>query len=165
MRWIRTWPERIPPGRSYVVDSLPRVIMAGHDYAPVLAGLDGDTVIVEWDMAVSREDIARFTLFCQAEPGRVHVAPYKLYPVSTNLPGPVWAHRRAAGGHPWIAEGMPYCDLFGFGLIYLPNAIVRKYLATDPGMVSDGRFSRWHHAAGLGPVPVHWDVRPVHLHY
>ena len=60
---------------------------------------------------------------------------------------------------------MPFCDLFGFGLVYLPHSIVAKYLATDPQVTGDAIFSKWHHAQGLGPVPVHWDVRPIHLHY
>lgn len=165
MRWVRTWPERIPPGRSYVVDGLPRIEMSGHDYGPVLAQLDGDTVIVEWDIAVSAEDKARFEDFCLMTPGKVQVAPYRLYPVSTNLPWPVWAHRLNWKNPPWIVQGEPYCDLFGFGLVYLPHAVVGSYLVTDPGVVSDARFSQWHHAAGLGPVPVHWDVRAVHLNY
>ena len=165
MRWVRTWPERIPPGRSYVVDGLPRITMRDHDYAPVLGQLDGDTIIAEWDIAVSFEGIARFTEVCEARPERVHVAPYRLYPASTNSVEPVWAHRRVGRNPPWIAEGEPECDLFSFGLVYLPHLVVSKYLATDPGVSGDARFSQWHHNAGLGPVPVCWDVRPIHLHY
>lgn len=165
MRWVRTWPERIPAGRSYVVDGLPRIEMSGHDYAPVLGQLDGDTVIVEWDLAVSREDMDRFTSICEFAGGRVRVAPYVLYPVSTGLPEPVWAHRHVGRNPAWIKTGDLSCDLFSFGLVYLPHAIVKRYLETDPGVAGDARFSQWHHAAGLGPVPVCWDVRPVHLHY
>jgi hypothetical protein len=81
------------------------------------------------------------------------------------LPEPVWAHRRV-GRHPaWIKDGELTCDLFGFGLVYLPHSIVGKYLATAPETTGDALFSQWHHAQGLGPVPVSWDVRPVHLHY
>lgn len=165
MRWVRTWPDRIPEGRNYVVDQLPRIVMSGHDYAPVLAALGENTVIVEWDIAVTPEHVRAFTSACEFDPDRVHVAPYLLYPVSTGLPEPVWAHRRAGRNPAWIKKGDLGCDLFGFGLVYLPHAIVARYLATGPGVAGDARFSKWHHQAGLGPVPVHWDVRPVHLHY
>jgi hypothetical protein len=139
--------------------------MADYNYVPVLQQLDSDTVIVEWDIAVDAIDIIRFSAACLLEPDRVLVAPYRLFPISTNLPETVWAHRKATGHPPWITEGEPECDLFSFGLVYLPLAVVQKHLATDPGVTGDSRFSQWHHAAKLGPVPVHWDVRPVHLHY
>jgi hypothetical protein len=165
VRWVRTWPAKIPTGRAHVADLLPRIEMTGYNYVPVLEQLDGDTVIVEWDLAVSYEDRALFTAACLAEPDRVRVAAYRLYPRSTALPEPVWAHRRW-GRHPgWITEGEPFCDMFSFGLVYLPHAIVGKYLATGPEVTGDSIFSQWHHDQGLGPVPVAWDVQPVHLHY
>jgi hypothetical protein len=166
--WVRTWPAKIPEGRSYVVDGLPRIVMDSYNYVPVLEQLAENkvgTVIIEWDLAVSAESHKRFNSICRHDPFRVHVAPYQLYPRSTNLPKPVWAHRRVGRNPPWITRRDRECDLFGFGLVYLPLAIVQKHLATDPGVTSDSRFSQWHHAARLGPVPVHWDVRPVHLHY
>jgi hypothetical protein len=162
---VRTWPERIPEGRNYVVDQIPRIEMRDHNYAPVLEQLDGDTVVIEWDLAVRPRDVAAFTAACLADPDRVRVAPYTLYPVSTNLPGPVWAHRRAGRNPPWIETGEPDCDLFSFGLVYLPHVVVSRYLEPGPEVSGDARFSSWHHSAGLGPVPVQWDVQPVHLHY
>lgn len=168
MRWVRTWPAKIPLGRAHVVDLLPRIEMDSYNYVPVLEQIaDGgeDTVIVEWDIAVSFEDRQRFTEICECSPDRVHVAPYRLYPVSTNLPEPVWAHRNANRHPPWIAKYDLECDLFGFGLVYLPHAIVAKYLATSPETTGDAIFSQWHHRERLGPVLVSWDVRPVHLHY
>lgn len=168
MRWVRTWPERIPEGRNYVVDQIPRIVMADYNYVPVLeqiAETGEDTVIVEWDIAVDALEMIKFTAECMVEPDRVHVAPYLLFPRSTSLPGPVWAHRKVSRHPPWITEADTECDLFGFGLVYLPHAIVQKHLETAPGVTGDARFSQWHHDAGLGPVPVHWDVRPMHLHY
>lgn len=166
MKWIRTFPAEIPPGRSYVVDGLQRVLMDGYNYVPVFEQLDDDTVIVEWDLALSPDDMAKFTWHCMTQPNRAHVAPYRLYPRSTALPDPVWAHRQAipAGGG-WVSDGDPVCQLFGFGLVYLPLGLVRSYLATRPDVTGDSEFSRWHHEHGHGPVPIHWDVRPVHLHY
>lgn len=165
MRWVRTWPAKIPEGRAHVVDRLPRIVMEDYNYVLPLALLGGDAIIIEWDLAISREDWTTFTLACLADPDRVRVAPYRLYPKSTNLPEPVWAHRRVGRNPPWITEDDQECDLFGFGLVYLPRTVVSKYLATSPEVTSDALFSKWHHAEGLGPVPVSWDVRPIHLHY
>lgn len=139
--------------------------MSGHNYLPVLEQLDGDTVIAEWDIAFDFVDMAWFTARCLEDPERVRVAPYRLFPESTNLPAPVWAHRRVGRNPGWITDGEQECDLFSFGLVYLPHTVVSKYLATSPETTSDDLFSRWHHRAGLGPVPVAWDVHAVHLHY
>jgi hypothetical protein len=166
--WVRTFPAEIPPGRGYVVDELPQVTMTSYNYVPVmerLARVDGDAVIVEWDIAFSPEDREAFDAAIAVDPQRVHVVPYRLYPRSTNLPEPVWAHRAVGRLPPWITEQDQACDLFSFGLVYLPAAVVRWYLSTGPEVTGDAVFSQWHHDAGLGPVPVHWDVRPVHLHY
>jgi len=170
VKWARTWPASIPPGRSYVTDQLPRIVMDG-DYRPVLASLEQDTVITEWDLAVSLEDMLAFTAACEADPGTVRVAPYRLYHRKRDgQPVPVWAHQSAwhyaplTGRH--IGDGEPACDWFGLGLAYLPLAVVQKFLASGPARpVTDKTFSQWHHDAGLGPVPVEWGVRPVHLHY
>jgi hypothetical protein len=89
VKWIRTWPERIPPFRGYVVDMMERAVM-DTDYFPVLAALDTDTVIIEWDLAVSLEDMLAFTAACEADPGTVRVAPYRLYHRQ--------AHRRRRAG-------------------------------------------------------------------
>jgi hypothetical protein len=165
VRWVRTFPLDIPPGRSYVVDDLPRMLMSGYNYVPAFKRLDGDTVIAEWDIAFTAEDRDRFTAACEAEPGRVHVAPYRLYPVSTGLPEPVWAHRAAGRLPAWISEDDEACDLFSFGLVYLPAEIVCRYLATMPETTGDAIFSQWHREQIGVRVPVHWDVRPIHLHY
>lgn len=156
----------IPVGRAYVSDLLPRIEMSDYNYVPVLEQISGkNTVIVEWDLAVSFEDRAAFQRACWSQPDRVHVAPYRLYPVSTNLSEPVWAHRRVGQQPPWIYTNERLCDLFGFGLVYLPATVVTRYLATSPEVTGDSIFSQWHHREGLGPVPVHWDVRPIHLHH
>ena len=102
MRWVRTFPAEIPEGRSHVVDGLPRIEMADYNYVPVLEQLGEDTVIVEWDLAISFEDRDRFTELCAADPDRVHVGAYRIYPVSTNLAEPVWAHRKVARLPPWV---------------------------------------------------------------
>ena len=172
MQWIRTWPAKMPltdgPSgypRNYVVDQLPRIEM-DCDYIPVFRQLTEDTVIVEWDIAFGPEETAAFEKHVNLAPGRIHVAPYRLYPRSTMWPGPVWAHRHNRDGRqPWIAEGDPSCDWFGFGFIYFPLPVVHRYLQAAHANEGDSGFSRWHHETTGSSVPVHWDVRPIHLHY
>jgi hypothetical protein len=167
VKWVRTFPAGIPEGRNYVVDQIERVHMERHKYVPVFGQLGGDTVIIEWDLAVDPEMMAAFEARVADDPCRVQVAPYRLYPVSSALPGPVWAHRHVINpSHAyWVAEGDPCCGYFGLGLVYLPHAVVRAYLETGPEVASDQEFSRWHHENVEPRVPIHWDVRPVHLHY
>ena len=138
------------------------------DYLPVLSQLEQDTVVVEWDIAVSREDIAVFTAACEAEPSRVRVAPYRIYLQSADGLVARWAHQSAyfrRESRWFISEGEPECRWFGLGLVYLPLAVVRAFIESDPVRpVTDTSFSVWHHDA-FGLVPVEWPVRPVHLHY
>lgn len=190
IRWVRSYPAGpIPPHRAYVIDELPRLPIADYDYAPLaqLAELGDDVIVIEWDMAVSREDRDRFTraaIHAQHE-GLPLVAPYRLY-----APEPAhYAHRRvsADGRERWIRENEPTCDYFGFGLVYLPGQLVRRF-AAEPApargrspflpdgapyadtRLTDQTFSvwyRWHCADGgaCRSPRVAWDVRPVHLHY
>lgn len=172
MRWVRSWPRFRDGGcqvwtRANVTDPLSDVLTMDRDYREVLAQLDGAAVIVEWDLAVSCEDRARFDLLCEAQPDAVHVAPYLLYPTSTGWPRPVWAHRRVEGprSYRWIVTAEAECDLFGLGLAYIPAEVRTRALAEIDGAIADDSLSLWHYAAGLGPVSVAWDVRPIHLHY
>lgn len=172
MQWIRTLPEGTPAelaamGKTFIWDEALPVVRQDCDYRPVLAQLAADTVIVEWDLAVSPEQIEAFTASAALTPDEVQVAPYRLYPASTALPGPVWAHRCSdgRGGWRWITEADRAADLIGFGLVYLPLAIVRQYLAETSGPSSDTTFSRWHYERVQRTVYVDWDVRPIHLHY
>jgi hypothetical protein len=166
MKVLRSWPAMIPAAdRGYVVDLLPKLVLTGYDYGP-LAEVDDDAVVLEWDVAVGREDLDAFVACATADPGRVIVAPYRLYVSTVHayvFPRPVWAHRRADGTH--IDTGEASCALFGFGMVYLPHALIRAYRAACPGHFSDGSFSGWHLRTVGTPVPICWDVHPVHLHY
>jgi hypothetical protein len=64
--------------------------------------------------------------------------------------------------HP-ILEGQDWAHSFGFGCIYFPQTILRRYLAERRPSMSDSRFSDWH-IDHYGTVAVTWDVRPQHLH-
>jgi hypothetical protein len=170
MNWIRTYPPGRPGqwhGRNYVIDHATRWVHMDRDYLPVLAGVADDTVLLEWDIAVSLEDRQTFARHIAREPDRIQVAPYLLYPASTSLPRPVWAHRRITelGDAQWVDDDEPGCDLFGFGMVYLPLDLVTAYLATCPAGSNDNDFSRWHHDTVGERVPIRWDCYPIHLHY
>jgi hypothetical protein len=169
LKVVRSWPETIPPGRRFVDDGLERLVMADYDYATALGRITEDVVLLEWDIEIDPAGLDRFVVAARAQPDRVVVAPYRLYPPSTGLDGPVWAHRRADNA--WIGDGEPTCALFGFGMVYLPVMLIRRYL-TD-GLFGyglpypryfDSAFSRWHHENVRRQVPVLWDVCPEHLH-
>lgn len=171
MKVIRSWPEQVPEGRCYVVDTLPRLVMRDYDYR-CLGDVDDDVVLLEWDVAVSREDLQVFIDRAKANPNRVIVAPYRLYTTtreSRDLPKTVWAHRRyvsetRSAAH-FVDEGEPTCHLFGLGMAYLPKRIVRDFLDDWPGHFNDASFSGWHYLNVSQETPITWDVRPVHLHY
>jgi hypothetical protein len=140
-----------------------------------LASVDDDMLLTEWDIAVGQEDLRTFARRAGATPGRVLVAPYRIYADVYNLPRDVWAHRHWDGtgadtvtpvGARSVATGDPVCNLFGLGMVYLPRALVRGFL--DEGYAThfgDKEFSMWHWSRVAREVPICWDVRPVHLNY
>src|SRR6478735_9107366 len=78
MKTIRSWPAVIPPGRNYVVDNLPKFLMGDYSYRG-LGDLDDDVLLIEWDMAIGKEDLDRFLGHIGDDPSRVVVAPYRVY--------------------------------------------------------------------------------------
>lgn len=186
MIWLRSWPKVIPAGRRYVVDDLPRVMIEGHDLATAhefsLPGWCQDCapwkreqpgtglILVEWDIAYSAGDHWAMERAATLRPAEITVAPYKLYPISTRLAGPVWAHSNGQlPGESWIPNGAHDCDHFAFGMVYLPWALVNgflrdRHLMSDPRF-TDTNFSLWHsHSVGKR-VRIEWAARPVHLHW
>lgn len=165
MRIVRSWPAQIPENRSYVVDDLERIKLEDYDLSP-MAAIDDDIVLIEWDLAVSQEDLRQFVEQCRADRDRVRVAPYRLYVTTMShdpLKDVVWAHRRDDGSH--VDEGEPTCAYFGFGLTYFPRPVVEEFRRDWIGHFSDGAFSGWHRNHVTAEVPISWDVRPIHLHY
>jgi hypothetical protein len=174
MRLVRSWPARIPPGRSHVVDDMDRLVIDNCDYTP-LAELDEDCLLIEWDIAVDREGLRSFAERARAAPDRVLVAPYLLYADAYHLPADIWAHRRwdgtgsgttsPTGARP-VATGDPVCNLFGFGMAHLPRDLVRRFVESRwSAHFGDVEFSMWHHARVTREVPICWEARPVHLNY
>lgn len=174
MKLIRTVPSTIPENRHYVIDSIDRVPIQNYDMH-FLTEYDDDVILLEWDIAVGKHDIFNFIQHCLAAPNLVHVAPYPLYPESLDeLVAPVWAHREMTNPMPlqlrWIDYGEPVCDIFSTGMIFLPRHIIRLMGQSDDLItwhhnINDSKLAFWYyHEYGI-KVPVHWDVRPIHLHY
>lgn len=167
MRLIRSWPATIPEDRSYVVDGIERLVMDGYDYR-CLADIDDDIILIEWDIAVGKEELETFIERCKAEPDRVRAAPYRLY-IGHNE-RPIWVHRiRDAGTHRFAtAPEDTHCAMFGFGLTYLPKALIDAFMATlkPKSQFTDSTFSHWHmRHAKVKQVPIDWDIHLTHLHY
>jgi hypothetical protein len=162
---VRAWPDHPPHGHARIEDGWPRVAVDGYDYRG-LADLGEDVISLDWDVAVSREDLHAFAGHARAQPGRVLYAPYRAY---GQAPGWVWAAKV------YLADGMQmryvderdqFCHLFGFGMIYLPAPLIKGFIAANPGKVMDDiSFSGWHYRNVARETPIDWPVRPVHLHY
>jgi hypothetical protein len=165
VRLLRSWPVKIPDGRSFVVDQTTKLVIDGYDYSP-LGDVDDDVVLLEWDVAVDQEGLQRFVAAAAEDLGRVIVAPYRLFVATQSgrpLPKPVWCHRRADGRH--VHTGEPTCAMFGLGMVYLPRRLVAAFLEDWRGHFSDAAFSGWHRRHVAAEVPITWDIRPAHLHY
>lgn len=172
MRLIRSWPATIPEDRAYVVDGIEKLVMTGYDYK-CLRDVDDDVILIEWDIAVGREHLETFIARALEDPDQIRVAPYRLYPGTYRMRAPIWVHRvRDPGTRRFVNEDDEQCQMFGFGLIYLPRPLVVGFLDYTDGQphahFGDSEFSRWHMRHAPGPnknVPIDWDVTLVHLHY
>jgi hypothetical protein len=173
VKFLRSWPSTIPSNRSYVVDDIPKLVIENHSYR-ALGGVDEDVVLLEWDIAVSKEDLLTFAGHARSNPHRVIVAPYRIY-YEHLLSAPIWAHRSWNGdgvgtispnGAKPVATGTPNCNLFGLGMVYLPRPLVRQFIDERySNHFGDVEFSMWHYQRATKDVPIMWDVRPVHLNY
>jgi hypothetical protein len=172
VHWIQSFPQGTPDdiygmGRSFVLDRhCETVYTNGFDYRRVFESLDDDVILIEWDIAIGPSARARFEQHALRHPLRIQVAPYKLYPVSTNAPDAIWAHRELLDKP--VERFAPWCNYFGFGAIYLPLPTVKQYLSetSEDVMCLDQTFSIWHQLTYPGiHVPIHWDVRVIHLHF
>ena len=170
MKFVRSWPEKIPPQRCYVEDTLPRIVTPNYDYR-CLGEMNDDILLIEWDIAVDRIELEQFIERARSTPDDVLVAPYRIYTPTAraeNLPKPIWVQRRYSEDEStmrFVDDYEPTCHLFGLGLVYLPNAIIQAFLDDWPGHFNDAAFSGWHYRNVKKEVPIMWDVRPVHLHY
>jgi hypothetical protein len=174
VKLVRSWPAVIPQNRSYVVDDIPKLVMSNYSY-DCLADLDDDVVLVEWDIAVGREELEAFIVRAGHAPGVPLAAPFRLYHHAggTAMQEPVWtAWVYRDGRTQAVAPGTPTAHLTSFGLIYLPRYLINGYLAAraqavdgDQWRFSDISFFGWHHRCVARDVDLDWNARPVHLHY
>lgn len=169
-RWIRSFPTDFPQDRAFISDHMERFYMTNYDYKG-LAQYKADLFLLEWDMAISLEDMEEFQeiLDGRENPDRVLVVPYKLYQVSTGELHSVWAHRlivdRERGTTRYVKWGAPHCDLPAFGCIYLPHKIIAEFEEEKPGRkFTDDTFAYWYEAH-YGSTDIYWGIQPVHLHW
>lgn len=173
-RWIRfvsTELAAVEREQTHVCEhQLHIVLVENWDLSSALAQLpDEPFVMVEWDIAFEPDVIEYMEACIAGAPHDVHVAPYHLWPQSTELPGPVIAHRLACSeppGYRWIQNAEAWhvvrCDAFSLGLIYWPRELLRVARTLelrDPG--ADVTLSR---AWGRGGR-IAWGAWPVHLHW
>ena len=160
----------IPPRRNYVTDNLERFVMGDYSYRG-LAELRDDVLVIEWDMAIGQEDLQRFIQIIAEEPGRVLVAPYRLYQATSKdhtYRTPMWSMRRYEPGEQtmrYVREDDETCHLWGLGVTYLPRAVISGFEESWPGHFNDTSLSGWHYRNIEQETRIAWDVRPVHLHY
>jgi len=175
--WYRSWPsdgdiaEHDLLKRGHVIDQLPRLIMAGHNYKTVaeyrsIGTNDGwpDTnfCMLEWDIALDKRGRELFSALSLSEPRRVLVAPYWWHEswidfVGNDGRGPTEESR------PVLPSDME-CDSFGLGCIYIPRVVLVEFLAQmDRLGFTDYTFGSWYRGK-YGPARLTWDVHPQHVH-
>lgn len=194
MRTLRAYPydlATVAKGneRRYIIDpTIEHFYHDNYDYTG-LGAYDDDILLIEWDMAASRQDMERMETIARENPHEACVAPYLLdEPERENRP--VWAHRRVwetdeeegvIAGERWIDFKEPFAEYIGFGLVYLPRDLIRRFLDADPATRGtpynvemgkyhdtrfiDGTFSAWHFRNVEQFIYVAWQVLPIHLHW
>ena len=144
--------------------------MRDYDYR-CLESINDDLILLEWDIAVDRDNLEAFIAHAKDSPDRVIVAPYRLYMPTTrdvNFRKPVWCHRVYVDGETrlrHVTMDDTEAHLFGMGMIYIPRVVKDAFLASWPGHCSDASFSGWHNRNVRPAARITWDVRPAHLHY
>lgn len=173
IRIVRSWPKEPFAGNPRCDDLIKRVYTDPYDYAP-LANLGTSVIHLDWDMAVSIEDLRHFAEHARMNPDECLVGPYRLYPGGMNRGQPrdhigeLWAAFRYADDMSCrrnIGYGDSVCDQFGFGMVYLPAWAISGFVADNPDTLFDDiGFSSWY-TAKAGPSEICWHVSPVHMNY
>lgn len=172
MRLIRSFPDPIPAGRNYVVDDAPRLVNTGYDYRG-LVGIGDSVIHLDWDQAISRSDLITFARRARQHPDRVLVGPTHQREAAGRS-GAQWncmSYQDGGQSLRYVARGDATCDLFGFGMVYLPADLLWQFdedyrAELDAGIIrfNDMSFAGWHHRR-IGPAEIEWDINVVHLHY
>jgi hypothetical protein len=87
-------------------------------------GADG-MLILDGDVAIDPADHAAMFAAIGREPGAVHVAPVRLWPISTHLRSWVWGHGQ--GGYSQDETDDP--DVFTFAYTYLPRRLIEACIS------------------------------------
>src|SRR5215472_17478582 len=141
MLLVRSWPEHVPPAHPRIIDAVTRVILPrAFDYAP-LAGLDDDVLHLDWDVAVSPEDLHTFAVAARRKAAQPLVGPCRVYPgslhgtVARQMAGARWNVRSSngAGAMADCQPGDPSADLWGFAMVYLPREALSGFVHSNPG--------------------------------
>jgi hypothetical protein len=133
---------------------------------PDMAGM----LIVDGDVAIDPGDHAAMLAAIDLAPAVVHVAPVKLWPVSTDFPAWRWAHW--TGGNGQARQGDPQAcrspDFFTFCFTYLPRALIEA--AAGAGLEQwewpevDTKMAATAARAGIAASVV-GGCWPKHLHF
>ncbi len=94
-----------------------------YDYALYfMLSLNEDFMIIEQDIVPTLQIIQEI----EKCPELICVARYNLYPVSTLLQTPVYAHRIVIGDdkYRWVDDNDKYADLYGFGLVRFRKEVI-----------------------------------------
>lgn len=154
---VRTFPKIIPPGRDYVVDGKKRFYVQDYNLRGIEQTEADYLVILEWDIAISNEDLSFFQGECAYSPDEVHVVPYR---IPTNQ-GYRWSPWKGDGRKDlrWISTGAGRCDGFGFGCVWIPVYALRYFCAASSDPLNDTNFSLWWKRGAV----VHWSCIATHL--
>lgn len=128
-------------------------------------------IVLEHDIAVPREAWDEMEESIHDEPNCVIAVPYVLYPASTGLAFPVWAHRSriADGRFDFIAADAPCPSApaaFSLGCTFLPSRLLIELpddLRQWDFPVLDTRLSEL--AQEIGVKALTTETPAVHLHY
>lgn len=154
---VHVMPEpEYPVGRrGLVMASAWKQLSAGADG---MLCLDGDVVIDPIDHAAMFAAIDK-------ESTAVHVAPVKLWPISTHLDGWVWGHGQDGR---FTTKDPARPDIFTFCYTYLPRQLIEACIKSGmeewyyPGV--DKQVSRVCHETGVS-IRVVWGAQPKHCNF
>ncbi len=128
---------------------------------PEAAGM----VILDGDVAIDLTDHAAMLVAIEKEPGKVHVAPVKLWPASTKLQRWVWGHGK---GRFTNRDDPDDPDMFGFSFTYLPRVLIEAVIAAGMTQWTYPNVDRLTHQTakeqGIGARTVR-GASPKHLNY
>lgn len=157
-------PGKMPPGRAYVHDDLTKLYtpcspLGSADFS-ALRDLAEPVILIEWDVAVDRANLARFAAMAEGRDWPI-VAPHYKIDEGGKLH---WVHFWR--GLP-VLPGDPECDQFAPGLVYLPAGLLADCPGSDEGceVMNEGVIGRYLRSRpDWRPVPIAWDITTVHLH-